>query len=279
MDEQMVPIVLGEAQKAVDIFEQTVDTLKKVDTIDALDKRFAAELGPQDPLGQVERVVNITTQMAELAKETETFPAIDKRIAEKIQPKPGKREVFEDIYKKMPTTANKFDENVGKVVDKSGEIIVTCLDAAFEKIKKELKTDHGSKVRAGRFYGCSIIYAGTKSCIVVDKEKHEDYVTFPRDDIARLSGMTMPINKRNWRKQEQHLKLARGQLSILREIGEVRAGRPEGSGTAQNRVCEWRQQHPGGRKVDCHRDTGLDPKTIRKWWDCPPTAVSMRDSQ
>ena len=173
MDEQMVPIVLGEAQKAVDIFEQTVDTLKKVDTIDALDKRFAAELGPQDPLGQVERVVNITTQMAELAKETETFPAIDKRNAEKIQPKPGKREVFEDIYKKMPTTANKFDENVGKVVDKSGEIIVTCLDAAFEKIKKELKTDHGSKVRAGRFYGCSIIYAGTKSCIVVDKEKHE----------------------------------------------------------------------------------------------------------
>ena len=108
---------------------------------------------------------------------------------------------------------------------------------------------------------------------------NEDYVTFPRDDIARLSGMTMPINKRNWRKQEQHLKLARGQLSILREIGEVRAGRPEGSGTAQNRVCEWRQQHPGGRKVDCHRDTGLDPKTIRKWWDCPPTAVSMRDSQ
>ena len=102
---------------------------------------------------------------------------------------------------------------------------------------------------------------------------NEDYVTFPRDDIARLSGMTMPINKRNWRKQEQHLKLARGQLSILREIGEVRAGRPEGSGTAQNRVCEWRQQYPGGRKVDCHRDTGLDPKTIRKWWDCPPKST------
>lgn len=272
MDEQMVPIVLGEAQKAVDIFEQTVDTLKKVDTIDALDKRFAAELGPQDPLGQVERVVNITTQMAELAKETETFPAIDKRIAEKIQPKPGKREVFEDIYKKMPTTANKFDENVGKVVDKSGEIIVTCLDAAFEKIKKELKTDHGSKVRAGRFYGCSIIYAGTKSCIVVDKEKHEDYVTFPRDDIARLSGITMPVNKRNWRKQEDHLKRCR----IIQQANDMvdgtnwreKNGRPVGSGTAQRQVFEWRQRHPEGRKIDCHRDTGLDPKTIRKWWEC-----------
>lgn len=25
-------------------------------------------------------------------------------------------------------------------------------------------------------------------------------------------------------------------------------------------MCEWRQQHPDGRKADCHRDTGLDPK-------------------
>ena len=27
------------------------------------------------------------------------------------------------------------------------------------------------------------------------------------------------------------------------------------------------RSHPEGRKADCHRDTGLDPKTIRKWWD------------
>ena len=36
---------------------------------------------------------------------------------------------------------------------------------------------------------------------------NEDYVTFPRDDIAKLSILTMPVNKRNWRKQEQHLEL------------------------------------------------------------------------
>ena len=29
---------------------------------------------------------------------------------------------------------------------------------------------------------------------------NEDYVKFPRDDIAKLSGLTMPVNKRNWRK-------------------------------------------------------------------------------
>ena len=38
---------------------------------------------------------------------------------------------------------------------------------------------------------------------------NEDYVTFPRDDIARLSGMPMPVNKRNWRKREDHLKRCR----------------------------------------------------------------------
>ena len=38
---------------------------------------------------------------------------------------------------------------------------------------------------------------------------NEDYVTFPRDDIAKLSGLTMPVNKRNWRKQSVHLQGAR----------------------------------------------------------------------
>ena len=108
----------------------------------------------------------------------------------------------------------------------------------------------------------------TKDDVVCALEMfNEDYVTFPRDDIAKISGLSMPVNKRNWRKQEQHLRLARGQLAILRDMGEIKQGRPVGSGTAQNQVSEWRRQHPEGRKADCHRDTGLDPKTIRKWWD------------
>ena len=44
-------------------------------------------------------------------------------------------------------------------------------------------------------------------------------------------------------------------------------GRPRGSGTAQEKVLAWRAQHPDGRKADCHKETGLDPKTIRKWWE------------
>ena len=96
---------------------------------------------------------------------------------------------------------------------------------------------------------------------------NEDYVTFPRDDIGRLSGLAMPINKRNGRKQVQHLMLARGQLEILRRLGEVSTGRPWGSGTKKEQVVAWRNSHPDGTKAECRRDTGLDPKTIRKWWD------------
>ena len=40
-----------------------------------------------------------------------------------------------------------------------------------------------------------------------------------------------------------------------------------GRSSAQKQVHKWREQHPEGRKADCHRDTGLDPKTIRKWWE------------
>ncbi len=66
--------------------------------------------------------------------------------------------------------------------------------------------------------------------------------------------------------------------ALKKQLGEiVNEGRPKGSGTAQVRVYEWRQQHPEGRKADCHRETGLDPKTIRKWWDCPPPAVRFEN--
>ena len=41
----------------------------------------------------------------------------------------------------------------------------------------------------------------------------------------------------------------------------------DGRPTAQMKVYEWRKANPSGKKADCHKDTGLDPKTIRKWWE------------
>lgn len=31
-------------------------------------------------------------------------------------------------------------------------------------------------------------------------------------------------------------------------------------------VRQWQAAHPEGKKADCIRDTGLDKKTVYKWW-------------
>ena len=62
----------------------------------------------------------------------------------------------------------------------------------------------------------------TKDDVVCALEMfNEDYVTFPRDDIAKLSGLSMPVNKRNWRKQSDHLEIARA----MRDIGVRQKGK------------------------------------------------------
>ena len=50
---------------------------------------------------------------------------------------------------------------------------------------------------------------------------NEDYVTFPRDDIAKLSGMTMPVNKRNWRKRSDHVRVMNTMKSLKKQLGEA----------------------------------------------------------
>jgi hypothetical protein len=106
----------------------------------------------------------------------------------------------------------------------------------------------------------------TRDDIVCGLEMYnEDYVTFPRSDIARISGLQIPANKRNGRKQEQHMKIMSAVRDVLHPDGEWRNvnGRP----SARQRVIEYRQQHPDATKAECNRETGLDPKTVRKWWN------------
>lgn len=92
----------------------------------------------------------------------------------------------------------------------------------------------------------------------------ERYNTFPLKDIEKLTNIRIDKNKRNGRKQAMHLKIARFTLETMNEDrGEALQGRPD----KEKIVKEWRVQHPTGTKAMCHRDTGLDPKTIRKWWD------------
>ncbi|MCQ4931448.1 hypothetical protein NE621_16820, partial [[Eubacterium] rectale] len=42
----------------------------------------------------------------------------------------------------------------------------------------------------------------------------ENYVTYSRAEVERVSGISVPPNKRNGRKQEQHIKI----MNAIREI-------------------------------------------------------------
>ena len=166
--------------------------------------------------------------------------------------------------------------------DRRGRAAVSYTHLDVYKRQDELRRDAFALLRPYDDMSVEDINRFTKDDVVCALEMfNEDYVTFPRDDIAKLSGLAMPVNKRNWRKQPVHLQGARAIQEINDKANGTNwregNGRPKGSGTAQVRGYEWRQQHPEGRKADCHRETGLEPKTIRKWWDCPPPAVRFED--
>lgn len=73
-----------------------------------------------------------------------------------------------------------------------------------------------------------------------------------REWIEDNTKVTIPANKRNYRKQED-----------MKVIGEVvKEGRP----TAERTVREWQESHPAGKKADCIRETGLAKHTVYKWW-------------
>ncbi len=91
---------------------------------------------------------------------------------------------------------------------------------------------------------------------------NEDYITFPRREIEKLTGVSMPANKRNGRKQEVHLKIARTARDADLENWREGNGRP----TEEKRVKEWRENNPWRKKADCIRETGLSKKTVYKYW-------------
>lgn len=98
---------------------------------------------------------------------------------------------------------------------------------------------------------------------------NDNYITYPIDTIVSRTDIKIEKNKRNYRKQKQHLKIARfvRDLNYEEENGWInKNGRPKGSGTAQDKVIKWQQEHPNGKKADCIRDTGLSKPTVYKWW-------------
>ena len=92
------------------------------------------------------------------------------------------------------------------------------------------------------------------------------YCTFPIEDIEKLSGILIKRNKRNGQKQKDHLEEARAIRDIRAKRRGIAWDANNGRKSKKQKVYEWRLEHPEGSKAECHRDTQIDPKTIRKWW-------------
>lgn len=88
---------------------------------------------------------------------------------------------------------------------------------------------------------------------------------FPKRDVEHLTGIKWePKIKRNGRKQDEHLKRERGLYTLDHPNWQKdNPGRP----VKAEIVRRWQQEHPDGKKADCIRNTGLDKKTVYKWWD------------
>lgn len=95
------------------------------------------------------------------------------------------------------------------------------------------------------------------------------FCTFTIDAISNLTKIEIKKNKRNYRPQAVHLKRIRALRDVDYENGSWRNldGRPIGSGTKEEEIKVWRKNNPNGRKIDCHRETGISRPTIDKWWN------------
>lgn len=93
---------------------------------------------------------------------------------------------------------------------------------------------------------------------------NENYITFPIDSIASLTNIPIKKNKRNYRKQDLHLRLARANKAILKEVGEMK---PEGRPSKEVEVKEWQRKNPNKTIEQCRKETGMSRTTISKYWE------------
>lgn len=96
----------------------------------------------------------------------------------------------------------------------------------------------------------------------------KDYYNFTIDDIEKITEIRIERNKRNGRKQKDHIKImnfVRDEINGNKDWRN-KNGRPVGSGTAQEKVQQYRAEHPEASVSEVARDLQLSRTTVYKWW-------------
>ena len=97
------------------------------------------------------------------------------------------------------------------------------------------------------------------------KAYKESYMTFPRKDIEIVTGILIPPNKRNYRKQEAHIKM----MNYIRdEVNQNKDWRNlKGRPIKKDEIIDYLRFNPRATKYRCIKETGLDKKTVYKYWE------------
>ena len=92
---------------------------------------------------------------------------------------------------------------------------------------------------------------------------NDNYITFPIDTITQLTDIHIEKNKRNGRKQADHIKVMNAMRAVKMQLGEpMQIGRP----SKEDLVADWQRNNPKGTKAKCIKDTGLSKPTVYKYW-------------
>lgn len=93
-----------------------------------------------------------------------------------------------------------------------------------------------------------------------------EYYNFTIDDIEKLTDIRIERNKRNYRNQDFHLRIARNTLQLMNEeSGTVLQGRPKGSGTKENLVREYIAENPDDTPTEIARALEISRPTVYKY--------------
>ena len=106
---------------------------------------------------------------------------------------------------------------------------------------------------------------------------NENFVTFPREDIAKYSGIPIPPNKRNWRKQEAHLQIARYTKEVMKQSDEgVKEGRPD----RKDLIRAYMLEHPQEKnKSKIAKELNIHRNTVSKHFDAIWRELHVLDNE
>lgn len=91
------------------------------------------------------------------------------------------------------------------------------------------------------------------------------WFTYPIEKMSYKSDIPIQKNKRNFRTQVAHLKLARFTRDLNYDT-ETDWINKDGAPKKQDIVLAWYKKNPNGKKAQCIKKTGLSKPTVYKWW-------------